>query len=80
MKFKDKLRELRKHVGLTQEELAKRSGVPVYTIRGHEQGQRLPSWVIFMRLADGLGVSADNFRDCDEVKDAHKTSKRKRKR
>ena len=79
MKFKDKLRELRQLAGFTQEELAESSGVPVFTIRGHEQGQRLPSWVVFMKLARALGATINDFEDCDELED-NKSARKKRKR
>ncbi len=67
MKFMDLLRELRKKAGLTQEELAARAGIPLPSLRGHEQGQRVPSWASVVKLARALGVPADAFSDCDEV-------------
>jgi transcriptional regulator with XRE-family HTH domain len=67
MRFKDRLRELRKEQGLTQEALADRAGMPVTSLRGHEQGQRTPTWASVVRLAYGLGVTVDTFSDCDEV-------------
>jgi transcriptional regulator with XRE-family HTH domain len=68
MKFREKLRELRKTAGLSQPKLAERSGVALAAIRNYEQGQReSPSWVVILRLARGLGVSADVFAECDEV-------------
>lgn len=67
MKFKDMLRELRGKAGLTQEALADKAGVPLASLRGHEQGQRVPSWASVVKLAKALGVSTDVFSDCDEV-------------
>jgi transcriptional regulator with XRE-family HTH domain len=69
MRFKDRLRELRKAKGLTQEGLANESGVPLTSIRGHEQGHRIPSWHSVVKLSRGLGVPTDMFSDCDEVSD-----------
>src|SRR5438270_186206 len=69
MKFKDMLRELRAAAGLTQQQLADRAGVPLPSLRGHEQGQRLPSWASVVKLARALGVSTDTFSACDEVAD-----------
>lgn len=69
MKFKDVLRDLRKRSGLTQEALASKAGIPVTSLRGHEQGQRVPSWASVVKLAKGLGVSTDAFSDCDEVQE-----------
>jgi transcriptional regulator with XRE-family HTH domain len=76
VKFKDLLRELRKNAGLTQEELATKAGVPLTSLRGHEQGQRIPSWASVVKLARALGVSTDVFSECDEVKSEGKAGKR----
>jgi DNA-binding XRE family transcriptional regulator len=67
MRFKDLLRELRIKAALTQEQLAERAGVPLPSLRGHEQGQRLPSWKSVVKLARALNVSTDIFSDCEEV-------------
>jgi transcriptional regulator with XRE-family HTH domain len=67
MRFKDRLRGLRLESGLTQEALADRAGVPLGSLRAHEQGQRIPSWVSVVGLSKALGVSTDVFSDCDEV-------------
>jgi transcriptional regulator with XRE-family HTH domain len=84
MNFKEVLRDLRKRSGLTQEELARKAGIPVTSLRGHEQGQRVPSWASVVKLAKALGVSTDAFAGCDEVSAAptepaaaKKTRKRK---
>ena len=66
MKFKDLLKELREKAGLTQEGLAERAGLPIGTVRNHEQGQRLPSFPHAAKLARALGVSLDLFTTCDE--------------
>jgi transcriptional regulator with XRE-family HTH domain len=62
--FAARLRELRKHAGLTQLQLANASGVPLGSIRNYEQGQREPYWDVAFRLAAALGVSAESFADC----------------
>ena len=67
MRFKDVLRELRKKANVTQEALAERAGVPLPSLRGHEQGQRTPSWASVVKLANALGVSTDVFALCEEV-------------
>jgi transcriptional regulator with XRE-family HTH domain len=64
MKFSDKLHELRKQAGLSQAQLAAASRVPVWTLRGYEQGRREPLWLVLFKLADALGVSVEEFRDC----------------
>lgn len=65
--FADVLRKLREKAGLTQQELADKAGMPVGSLRNHEQGQRLPSWAAVVKLARALGVPTDSFADCDEV-------------
>jgi transcriptional regulator with XRE-family HTH domain len=69
MRFMDTLRELRHEAGLTQEALALKSGIPISSLRQHEQGVRIPSWASVVKLAKALGVSTDAFADCDEVKE-----------
>lgn len=69
MPFKDLLRQLREKSGLTQQQLADKAGLPVGSLRSHEQGQRLPNWRTVVKLARALGVSVEVFSECDEVKD-----------
>jgi transcriptional regulator with XRE-family HTH domain len=78
MKLKDLLRELRTKAGLTQEALADKAGVPLASLRGHEQGQRLPSWAAVVKLARGLGVSTDVFSACEEVQVEKPAPKKRR--
>ncbi len=52
------VRELRAAQGVSQEELAARSGVHRTYMGGIERGERNPSWSKVLLLADGLGVSA----------------------
>jgi transcriptional regulator with XRE-family HTH domain len=79
MKFKDVLRELRSRRKLTQEELADKAGIPVTSLRGHEQGQRVPSWASVVKLAKALNVSTDVFSHCDEVQEEQAPKKRAKK-
>jgi transcriptional regulator with XRE-family HTH domain len=64
MDFSKKLHELRLRAGLSQSELAQASGIPVWTLRGYEQGRREPLWEVLFTLADSLGVAVDEFRAC----------------
>ena len=68
MTFADKLKKLRAAKGWSQQDLADRSGVPVWTLRGLEQGRRKPSWPVLVSIARALGVGSGKFDDCDEVK------------
>jgi transcriptional regulator with XRE-family HTH domain len=67
MSFAEMLRGLRDGRGMTQDELAAKSGVPVSTIRNYEQGQRLPTFAGAAKLAAALGVSLDELAKCDDV-------------
>ncbi|OLF05181.1 hypothetical protein BLA60_37325 [Actinophytocola xinjiangensis] len=58
--FSTLLRRLRRQAGMTQEQLAERSGVGVRTIRGFETGERTDPRLATMRLlADSLGLRPD---------------------
>jgi transcriptional regulator with XRE-family HTH domain len=64
MTFAEKLGALRKAAGLTQAELASRSGQPAGTVRNYEQGIREPDWYGFLKLAEALGAGLEDFKDC----------------
>jgi transcriptional regulator with XRE-family HTH domain len=83
MRFSETLRRLRDEAGLTQQQLADKAGLPVGSVRNHEQGQRLPSWRAVVRIARALGVPTDAFSKCDEVagdEPAEEPAPRRRKR
>ena len=61
--LKDKLAEFRKAKRMTQEDLAKRSGVSRNSITNWETGKREPKLVDVEKLARALGVSPDEFLD-----------------
>jgi DNA-binding XRE family transcriptional regulator len=65
MTFGEKLRQLREQAELTQEQLAQRSGVNLWTIRGYEQGRREPNWKGAIDLARALGVAVEAFAGCE---------------
>ena len=79
MRFAELLKELREKAGLTQQQLADRAGLPVTSLRNHEQGQRSPSWAAVVKLAKALGVTADTFSACDEVSEPEKPAAPKKK-
>jgi transcriptional regulator with XRE-family HTH domain len=66
MTFGEKLQALREKAGLSQSELARESGVSVWTLRSYEQGRRQPLWDVLFKLAAALGVSCEEFRGCVE--------------
>lgn len=59
------LRKIRKERGLTQEQLARRSGIPRPNISKYEQGERDPHEATATKLADALGVTVDDLRADD---------------
>lgn len=77
MTFAEKLRLLREHAGLSQAELSRASGVPVWTLRKFEQGRREPLWLVLFQLADALGVPVEAFREClgDDQRPARRRAK-----
>jgi transcriptional regulator with XRE-family HTH domain len=57
--FGSRLARLRQSAGLSQTRLAAAAGVPVTTLRNWERGRRIPLATAVPRLADSLGISAD---------------------
>ena len=68
MQFADKLKQLREAAGMTQNELAVASGVPLPTLRDYEQGKRRrdPSLGTAVKLAVALGTDCTAFAECVE--------------
>jgi len=52
--FGERLRELRKAAGLTQEALADRAGLPHTHVSAMERGIKLPNLITLLRLAVAL--------------------------
>ena len=59
MRFEEKIVELRKQKGLSQEELAEQLGVSRQAVSRWELGQTLPDILNLLQLCDLFGVSAD---------------------
>jgi transcriptional regulator with XRE-family HTH domain len=55
------VRSARMRAGLSQEQLAERSGLHPTYLSGIERGQRNPTWKILARLCDALGISASEL-------------------
>ena len=55
------LKKLRASAGLSQPQLAGRSGLSVGAVRGYEHGRREASYTALVMLARGLGVSLSAF-------------------
>jgi transcriptional regulator with XRE-family HTH domain len=59
--FGPRLKELREQAGLTQPQLAERSGLTKAGIANLEQGRREPGWSSVLALCRALGVTPDAF-------------------
>ncbi len=56
-----RIREVRKALGVSQSELARRSGVRRQTINTTEMSRNVPTIETLQKLAAGLGVSVEVF-------------------
>ena len=54
-----RIRAVRKDRGVTQQELAHQTGLPVKTVRDIERGRKNPSYETVIRLLNRLGISPD---------------------
>lgn len=61
--FGERLRELREAAGLSQAELARRTGIAQQSIAVWEAGKSDPGWSKVMKLAEALGVDCRAFQD-----------------
>ena len=59
--FGDAVRKARTKAGLTQEELADRSGIDRSYIGGVERGERNPTLVVICKIAIGLGIQLNEL-------------------
>lgn len=55
------IKKVRLTVGMSQEELAKASGVSRVAIARYEAGERVPSVIIAARIANALGCKVDDL-------------------
>jgi len=61
MPFAEKLSKLRNERGLTQQEMAKLSGVGIAQMRRYEKGKSSPTLEVIKNIARTLGISADEL-------------------
>jgi transcriptional regulator with XRE-family HTH domain len=66
--FQDRLRELRKTLGLSQEELGQKFNLAKSTISQYELGKRSPDAVMLTKLADFFNVPVDYLLGRTDVK------------
>jgi transcriptional regulator with XRE-family HTH domain len=65
--FGERLRQLRTDAGLTQQQLAERSGCHPMTIAKLERGVQEPAWPLVQVLAKALGVNCLAFNSEEEA-------------
>jgi len=76
-----RLQRLRLAAELTQEELAAKAGVPVWSLRNWEHDHRLPGLVPVYKLARALGVRMEELAVCAvEQQGSGKASAKRRPR
>ncbi|WP_304341518.1 helix-turn-helix domain-containing protein [Metaclostridioides mangenotii] len=61
VKFGDKLKEIRRELNLTQEQMADKLGLKTSTYGNYETNKREPSSEIIKNMADKLNISVDDF-------------------
>jgi transcriptional regulator with XRE-family HTH domain len=67
-----RLQRLRAAAGLTQAQVAEAAGVPVSSLQNWEIDRREPGFRAAVRLAKGLGVTAEDLAETAPVEDAGK--------
>jgi transcriptional regulator with XRE-family HTH domain len=65
--FAEKLKSLREAAGMTQPQLAEAAGMNRFGIAKLEQREREPSWATVQKLAKALGVTCQEFADCEDI-------------
>lgn len=68
MLFKDKVKEHRGRLGLSQKQLAEKAGIGFRTLVTYEAGERFPQSAQLYKLARALGVSTEYLKD-DNIDD-----------
>ena len=68
MTFAEHFKELRHKAGLTQAQLADRSGVPQTTISGIESDGKVPGYFNARKLAKALGIDMNEFDPMEVTK------------
>jgi HTH-type transcriptional regulator, cell division transcriptional repressor len=75
----ERMARLRKAAGLSQPQLAKKSGVPLGTLRCLEQDRRIPRLDTFIALADAIGCTLDELAGRGSAAAPSETTPPKRK-
>lgn len=75
MKFKDRLKQLRKELNLTQEEFAQKIGYTRTAVSAWEIGRNEPSNADTIKLADFFNVSTDYLLGISDTRKPDNTTK-----
>src|SRR5690242_14290521 len=67
MTFGERLKELRSSAGLTQPQLAERTGLGLPTVKDYEGGRRSPSLENAQKLAAAMGADCTAFDGCEFI-------------
>lgn len=59
----ERIKELRKSKGVSQKELAQKTGLSIGSIQGYEQGRYNPKLEVIVKIAGALGVDLKVFYD-----------------
>ena len=57
----EKIKEYRTSIGMTQQDFAYRLGVTGASVSAYENGTRMPSFDVLIRIANILGVTTDDL-------------------
>jgi transcriptional regulator with XRE-family HTH domain len=80
------LKEAREKAGLTQVQLAEKTGLPVGSIRNWEQGHRVPRLGVVLTLARAVGVPVEQLlvsmasESADRARPARKAARRPKRK
>ena len=61
----NKIKNYRKEQSMTQEELSKKSGINISTIKKYETGNRNPKYEQLAKIASALGININSFFDLE---------------
>jgi transcriptional regulator with XRE-family HTH domain len=67
--FAERLKRIREAAGMTQPQLAEKAGMNRFGVAKLEQAEREPSWATVQKLARALGVTCQEFADCEDSAD-----------
>ena len=73
MEIGEKIKQLRKSSGLTQQQLGEKIGVSAISIRKYESGDRIPSTTTLKVIADIFNVSLEELRSIKPLSNQEQT-------